>query len=270
MSNIIEITSLGDERIACYTRLTESELKNRLNADAGLFICEGEKVIGHALENGVEPVSFLMERAHIAGRAAQLLSACPDVPVYTGDSAMLTALTGFRMNRGFLCAMKRPRPARAEDILRGAGRIAVLEDIRDAANLGAIFRNAAALGMDGVLLSPACTDPLHRRCVKTSMGTVFQVPWAYLEGDWPREGIALIKDTGFTPLALALRGDAVPIGEMARAARPALLLGTEGTGLRDETVALCDRCVIIPMRAGVDSLNVAAAAAIAFWEVGKE
>ncbi|MBR1820875.1 MAG: RNA methyltransferase [Clostridia bacterium] len=272
MSNIIEITHLDAPELAAYVRLTEAQLRNRLHPEAGLFIAESPKVIGYALDAGYAPVSLLMERRHIAGKAAALIERVGDAPVYTADSALLERLTGYPLTRGVLCAMKRPALPTVEAVCRDARRVAVLEGIVDTTNIGAIFRSAAALGMDAVLLSPTCCDPLNRRAVRVSMGTVFQVPWAWMgdsPADWPEAGLARLRALGFTIAALALTEDALRIDDSALARREklALVLGTEGDGLAPATVARCDFAARIPMTHGVDSLNVAAAGAVAFWEL---
>ena len=272
MSRIIEITDLSAPELAPFTRLTEAQLRNRLHPQDGLFIAESPAVIGCALDAGFEPVSFLMERRHIAGKAAALLERCPGVPVYTAEHTALEGLTGYPLTRGVLCAMRRrPLPA-PEAILRDARRVAMLEGIVDTTNIGAIFRSAAALGVDAVLLSPSCCDPLNRRAVRVSMGTVFQVPWTYLgdsPADWPEAGLKRLKALGFESVALALSDDSLDIDDPALASRPrlALVLGTEGDGLAPATIARCDFTARIPMAHGVDSLNVAAAGAVAFWEL---
>ena len=274
MSKIIEITSLADEALTPYVRLTEAQLKNRLHPEDGLFIAESPVVIGYALDAGYAPVSFLMERRHVAGKAAALLERCPDAPVYTADADVLQALTGYPLTRGVLCAMRRrPLPA-VEDVLKGARRVAVLEGIVDTTNIGAIFRSAAALGMDAVLLTPTACDPLNRRAVRVSMGTVFQVPWTFIGqsmADWPERGLERLRGLGFSTCALALTDESVSIDDplLARQERLALVLGTEGDGLARQTVAACDFTARIPMAHGVDSLNVAAAGAVAFWQLAK-
>ncbi|MBM6924778.1 TrmH family RNA methyltransferase [Pseudoflavonifractor phocaeensis] len=266
MSEIIEITDLSHPALDVYARLTQAQLRSRRHPEKGVFIAESPKVIANALKGGCRPLSFLMERRHIAGQGAELLAACPGVPVYTGDREVLAELTGYELTRGILCAMARPKPLAAEEVMAGARRLAVLEGIVDATNVGAIFRAAAALGMDGVLLSPTCCDPLSRRAVRVSMGAVFQIPWARL-GDWPEGGLALLKEAGFATAAMALSHRAVSIDHPALASEDklAILLGTEGDGLAGETIARCDYTVCIPMAHGVDSLNVAAASAVAFW-----
>lgn len=265
MPNIIEITDLNDPALAPYFRLTEAQLRNKRNPAEGIFIAESHKVIGHALDAGCEPLSFLMERRQIEGVSGTILERCPGVPVYTADRDVLANLTGYELTRGCLCAMRRPAPGTVEEVTQNARRVAVLDGIVDASNVGAILRSAAALHMDAVLLSPTCCDPLHRRCVRVSMGTVFQIPWARLNRDWPRQ----LRDLGIKTAALALTDRSVGIDDKTLAAeeRLALVLGTEGDGLAPEIIESCDYTVRIPMSHGVDSLNVAAAAAVAFWEL---
>ena len=270
MPTIIEITNLAAPELDVYARLTEAQLKNRLHPEDGLFIAESPKVIGYALDAGYEPVSLLMERRHITGKAAELLARVGDVPVYTADEAVLRQLTGYPLTRGVLCAMRRRPLPDVEALCRGARRVAVLEGIVDTTNIGAIFRSAAALGVDAVLLTPTTCDPLNRRAVRVSMGTVFQVPWTRLgerPEDWPEAGLARLEALGFKSVALALSDDSVDIDDpaLAEQARLALVLGTEGDGLAPATVARCDFTARIPMAHGVDSLNVAAAGAVAFW-----
>ena len=273
MSNIIEITDFSAPELDVYARLTERQLLNRDCPDDGLFIAESPKVIDRALCAGYEPVSLLLERKRLEdGEERDIIARVGDVPVFFADVAVLKELTGFPLTRGTLCAMRRrPEPAVAE-ICAGARRIAVLENIQNPTNLGAIFRSAAALGMDAVLLTPDSTDPLYRRCVRVSMGTVFQVPWAHIgetQADWPEQGLKALRSFGFKTAALALRDDSVSIDDPALAAEEklALVLGTEGDGLGGDTIADCDYTVRIPMQHGVDSLNVAAAGAVAFWEL---
>lgn len=270
MPNIIEITDINVPELDVYARLTEAQLRSRRAPEQGTFIAESAKVISCALKAGCVPASFLMERRQMQGQGRELLEQCGAVPVYTADREVLAGLTGYALTRGILCAMRRPAPLAAENVLRKARRVAVLENIVDPTNVGAVFRSAAALGMDAVLLSPSCCDPLHRRAARVSMGTVFQVPWAYLGDaptDWPARGIAFLREQGFLTAAMALSDRAVSIEEQSlrQAERLAVVLGTEGEGLSAETVALCDRTVCIPMKNGVDSLNVAAAGAVAFW-----
>ena len=272
MPNIIEITDLADPVLDVYARLTEAQLRNRLRPEDGLFIAESPKVIGYALDAGYAPVSLLLERRHIAGKAATLLARVGEIPVYTAEPALLERLTGYPLTRGVLCAMRRRPLPGAEELCRNARRVAVLEGIVDTTNIGAIFRSAAALGVDAVLLSPSCCDPLNRRAVRVSMGTVFQVPWTYLgdsPADWPEAGLKRLKTLGFESVALALSDDSLDIDDPALASRPrlALVLGTEGDGLAPATIARCDFTARIPMAHGVDSLNVAAAGAVAFWEL---
>jgi tRNA G18 (ribose-2'-O)-methylase SpoU len=268
MANIIRLQSLDDPALDVYARLTEAQIRNRLEPEKGVFIAESPKVIRLALDAGFEPVSFLMEEKHIEGDAKDLLARCPDAPVYTGERALLKALTGYELTRGVLSAMKRkPLPA-LETVLANAKRVAVLDGIVDAGNLGAIVRSAAALNIDAVLFSPTCCDPLNRRAVRVSMGTVFQVPWTFLPA-LPDGGLALLREYGFRSAAMALVDDSLSMDDPRFKAcdRLAVVLGTEGDGLSKETIAACDYAVKIPMAHGVDSLNVAAASAVAFWEL---
>ena len=272
MAQIIEITDLSRPELDVYLRLTEAQLRCRLEPEKGIFIAESPTVIGLALENGCQPLSLLMERRFIEGKASEIIRRCGEIPVYTGERELLAGLTGYELTRGVLCAMRRPQPARFEALCTGARRVAVLESIVDATNVGAIIRSAAALGIDAVLLTPNCCDPLNRRAVRVSMGTVFQIPWAYIgqnAGEWPRPGIDRLREMGFRTAAMALREDAVPIDDPRLAAEEklAIVLGTEGTGLARTTIADCDYTVRIPMQHGVDSLNVAAASAVAFWQL---
>ena len=268
---IIELQNLDDPGLDVYARLTEAQLRSRVEPARGVFVAESPKVIASALDAGLQPVSLLMERRWIEGGARDLLARCGDIPVYTGERALLAQLTGYTLTRGVLCAMRRPAPRTPEEVCAGARRVAVLEDIADSTNVGAIIRSAAALGVDAVLLSPGCCDPLCRRAVRVSMGAVLQLPWAWLgRQGWPGAGLAALHDAGFAAAALALTDRSVPLGDPALAAEPrlALFLGTEGTGLCPDTIAGCDYVVRIPMQRGVDSLNVAAAGAVAFWELG--
>lgn len=268
MPKIIEVTQLSAPELDAYARLTENALRSRAEPEKGIFIAESPKVIGTALDAGCEPLSFLMERPHIAGSAAAVLARCPDVPVYTADRAVLQQLTGYTLTRGVLCAMRRPAPRTVTEVCQNARRIAVLENIVDSTNIGAIFRSAAALGMDGVLLSPGCCDPLYRRAVRVSMGTVFQIPWARLDC-WPAGGMDALHVLGFKTAAMALDARAVSVRDPAlqREEKLAVVLGTEGDGLAKTTIAQCDYTVMIPMRHGVDSLNVAAAGAVVFYQL---
>lgn len=274
MAKIYDITDFSAPELDVYARLTEAQLLNRFEPAKGMFIAESPKVIHRALDGGYEPVSLLMERKDITGAAREVIARCPGIPVYTADEELLCNLTGYHLTRGVLCAMRRPAPHTAEELCRNAHRVAVLEGIVDSTNIGAIFRGAAALGMDAVLLSPSCCDPLCRRAVRVSMGTVFQVPWAVLgdsPADWPEGGMARLHAMGFKTAAMALDNRAVSIDDPALHAEDklAIVLGTEGDGLAHNTIAHCDYTVMIPMQHGVDSLNVAAAGAVAFWELRK-
>ena len=268
MPNIIEISDLNAPELDGYARLTEAQLLNRLHPENAAFIAESPVVIGYALDAGCTPLSLLMERRHITGKAAALIERCGNIPVFTADPEVLKQLTGYPLTRGVLCAMRRPAPRPVASICRNARRVAVLEGIVDTTNIGAIFRSAAALGMDAVLLTPTCCDPLNRRAVRVSMGTVFQVPWARFDA-WPDAGLSLLNDMGFKTAAMALTDDSVSIDDPALMAadRLAVVLGTEGDGLAPSTIAQCDHTVKIPMAHGVDSLNVAAASAVAFWQL---
>lgn len=268
MARIIEICRLDEAELDVYARLTQAQLRADPRFENGLFIAESVKVIEHALDAGLLPVSMLMARRHISGKARALIERCGDVPVYTADDALLEKLTGYALTRGVLCAMRRPAPAAFENICQNARRVAVLEGVGDPTNLGAIFRSAAALGMDAVLLSPGCGDPLGRRAVRVSMGTVFQIPWARLD-QWPQSRLDQLKAMGFTTLAMALTERAVSIEDphLTQLSRLAVVLGAEGDGLAPDTIAQCDFAVRIPMSHGVDSLNVASASALAFWQL---
>ena len=266
MSNIIEITDFLDPALDVYARLTENQLVNREHPEEGLFIAESPKVIHRALDAGCVPVSFLVEDRQLEGEAAPVLARCPETPIYTASFEVLTNLTGFKLTRGMLCAMRRPGFAPLADILAGCRRVAVLENVMNPTNVGAIIRSAAALNMDAVLLTPGCSDPLYRRAIRVSMGTVFQVPWAWLPEDWDNQLHAL----GFKTAAMALKEDTLSIRDPRLLAEPklAIVLGTEGEGLADITIEDCDYTVKIPMTHGVDSLNVAAASAVAFFQLG--
>lgn len=275
MPNIIEITDFHAPELDPYARLTQNQLRNRLEPEKGIFIAESPKVIDRALDAGYKPVSLLMERKQITGPAAGILSRCGDAPVYTADRELLAALTGFELTRGVLCAFRRPAPRPVEELCKNARRVAVLEGIVDSTNVGAIFRSAAALNMDAVLINPSCCDPLCRRAVRVSMGTVFQVPWGQLgetPADWPEKGMDILHSLGFKTAAMALSDRSVSIDDEQLAKEPklAIVLGTEGDGLAAGTIASCDYTVKIPMSHGVDSLNVAAASAVAFWQLGKQ
>ena len=271
MPNIIEIQTFEDPALDVYARLTENQLVNRADPENALFIAESPNVIHRALDAGCVPVSMLLERKHIEGQAREIIARCGEIPIYTSNLEVLTQLTGFPLTRGVLCAMRRPKLPSPAEICKNARRVAVLENIMNPTNLGAIFRSAAALNMDAILLTPACTDALYRRCVRVSMGTVFQIPWTYLDRDWPEPGMSLLRELGFRTAAMALRDDSVSVDDPALMAEPklAIILGTEGDGLANETIADCDYTVKIPMSHGVDSLNVAAASAVAFWQLGK-
>ena len=273
MPNIIEISDLSSPELDVYARLTQAQLRNRLEPEKGVFIAESPKVIARALDAGYQPLSLLMERRQITGPAADILTRCGDAPVYTADRETLASLTGYQLTRGVLCAFHRPAPLSAAQVCQNARRVAVLENIVDSTNIGAIFRSAAALNMDAVLLTPSCCDPLCRRAVRVSMGTVFQVPWAQISAspaDWTDNGIRQLHALGFQTAAMALSDRSVSIDDAALAAEPrlAIVLGTEGDGLAHSTIAACDYTVKIPMSHGVDSLNVAAASAVAFWQLG--
>ena len=273
MPNIIEITDFAAPELDVYARLNENQLLNRHEPEQGLFIAESPKVVERALDAGYVPVSLLLERKHIAGQAKDLIARCEGIPVYTADFEVLTRLTGFQLTRGVLCAMHRPPLPSVEEVCAGARRIAILENVMNPTNVGAIFRSAAALNMDAVLLTPACSNPLYRRAIRVSMGTVFQIPWTFLGDEttsWPSEGLRLLKSLGFRTAAMALNDRYIPIDDpqLMTEQKLAILLGTEGDGLASGTIAECDYTVRIPMSHGVDSLNVAAASAVAFWQLG--
>lgn len=271
MPNIIEITDFQVPELDIYARLTEVQLLHYYEPKDGLFIAESPKVIERALNAGYNPVSFLVERKHIDGQAKNILSRCDGTPVYTADFEVLAKLTGFQLTRGMLCAMQRTPLPCVEKVCTGAHRIAVLENIMNPTNIGAIFRSAAALSMDAVLLTPACSDPLYRRSARVSMGTVFQIPWTYLGNDAqsPDPGIAQLQKMGFKTAAMALSDNAISIDDPRLMAEEklAIVLGSEGDGLAASTISDCDYTVRIPMSNGVDSLNVAAASAVAFWQL---
>ena len=269
MANIIEIHDFSDPALDLYARLTENQLLNRADPENALFIAESPLVIGRALDAHCEPVSFLMEHQHIEGKGREILArCCKDIPVYTAEESMLAQLTGFHLTRGMLCAMRRPKLPTVEEVCRSARRIVVLENVMNPTNIGAIFRSAAALGMDAVLLTSAGSDPLYRRASRVSMGNVFLIPWTYLpeEGDWT----VLLRSLGFRTVAMALRDDSVRLDDprLAAEGKLAIVMGTEGDGLASSTIASCDYTAKIPMYHGVDSLNVAAASAVAFYELG--
>ena len=263
--NLIEITDFHAPELDVYARLTEAQLLNRFEPAKGMFIAESPKVIMRALDAGCVPVSILVERSRMVGESLEVIDRCDGVPVYTADLDVLTQLTGYQLPRGLLCAMRRPKLPTVETVLAHARRVAVLEDVQNPTNVGAIFRSAAALGMDAVLLTPACSNPLYRRSCRVSMGTVFQVPWTYMEENW----IENLRSHGFKTAAMALSDDSVSIDDpvLRREEKLAVVLGTEGDGLAAVTIQDCDYTVKIPMYHGVDSLNVAAASAVAFWEL---
>ena len=266
MPNIIEVTDFSSPALDVFARLTEGQLRRRLEPEKGLFIAESPKVIQRALDAGLTPRSFLVEDKHVEGEAREILARCGEIPVYTAPFHVLTQLTGFQLTRGMLCAMGRPPLPTVEAVCAQARRVAVLEDVMNPTNVGAIFRSAAALNMDAVLLTPACSNPLYRRAIRVSMGTVFQIPWTFLEPGWPDR----LRALGFQTAAMALRDDSLSIRDprLREAEKLAVVLGTEGDGLAPATIAACDYTVRIPMSHGVDSLNVAAASAVAFFQLG--
>lgn len=265
MANIRKVTDFSDPELDIYARLTEVQLLNRREPDKGIFISESPKVIERALNAGCVPISFLMETRHVENQAKELIARCGDIPVFTAELDILTQLTGFKLTRGMLCAMYRPKLPTVEEICKNARRVAVLEDVMNPTNVGAIFRSAAALGIDAVVLTSASSDPLYRRSIRVSMGTVFQVPWTYLGED----GIRDLRRLGFKTAAMALKSDSLPIYDprLKEIDKLAIVLGTEGDGLAAGTIADCDYTVLIPMSHGVDSLNVAAASAVAFYQL---
>ena len=272
MAQIIEITDISAPELDVYARLTETQLRNRLEPEKGIFIAESPKVIRRALDTGCKPLSLLMERKHIDGQGAEIIARCGDIPLYTAEREVLESLTGYTMTRGILCAMSRPKLPSLEDVLKDAKRVAILEGIVDSTNIGAIFRSAAAMHIDVVLLTPTCCDPLCRRAVRVSMGTVFQIPWTRIgenKEQWPQPGLQWLNDLGFKTAAMALSDEAVTIEDenLMAEEKLAIILGTEGDGLSDQTIAQCDYTVCIPMSHDVDSLNVAAASAVAFWQL---
>ena len=275
-SDIIEITDFQAPELDVYARLSENQLLNRCEPEKGMFIAESPRVIERALDAGYRPISCLVEKRHIEGEAKEIIRRCGEignVPVYTAEFDVLTQLTGFKLTRGMLCAMYRTPLPEVQAVCSGASRIAILENVVNPTNVGAIFRSAAALGIDAVLLTYDSSDPLYRRAVRVSMGTVFQIPWTFFEKDaWPEKGIRLLRELGFRTAAMALREDSVSIDNQKLLAEKklAIILGTEGDGLAFSTIADCDYTVRIPMSHGVDSLNVAAASAVAFWELGRK
>lgn len=272
MPEFIEINDLNAPGCEVFTKLTEAQLRNRLEPEKGIFIAESPKVIDLAISAGCELVSILTEKRCLEGCASGIIQRCGDIPVYLAPPEVLSQMTGYKLNRGVLCAVRRPKPRSAEEICRNAHRIAVLENIVDSTNIGAAFRSAAALGIDAVLVTPSCCDPLLRRSVRVSMGTVLLVPWSVIgeeSSDWPGKGIEQLHSWGFRTAAMALSDRSVSIDDPDLAAEDklAIVLGTEGDGLSSSTIASCDYTVKIPMSLGVDSLNVAAAGAVAFWEL---
>ena len=272
MATIIEVTDLSMPELEPFTRLTEAQLRNRLEPEKGIFIAESPKVILRALDAGYEPVSLLMEHRQLTGQGSGVLARCAGIPVYTASRELLAELTGYPLTRGVLCAMRRPKLPSVEELCAGARRVAVLEGIVDSTNIGAIFRSAAALNMDAVLVTPTCSDPLYRRAVRVSMGTIFQVPWTRIgeePSQWPDAGLRRLRSLGFRTAAMALSDDSVSIDDPRLLAeeRLAIVLGTEGDGLVARTIAACDYTVRIPMAHEVDSMNVAAASAVAFWQL---
>ena len=268
MANIIEITDFNSPQLDIYARMSEGHLLNRHEPEKGIFIAESPKVVERALDAGCEPISMLVEHKHIDGEAKPIIDRCGEVPVYTAPFEVLTRLTGFKLTRGMLCAMHRPQLPNVSEVCSKARRIAVLENVMNPTNVGAIFRSAAALNMDAVLLTNGCSNPLYRRARRVSMGTVFQIPWTFLDKE---KGVSELKELGFKTAAMALTDDSVSIDneELLAEEKLAIVLGTEGDGLAKETIADCDYTVKIPMSHGVDSLNVAAASAVAFWQMGK-
>ena len=270
--NIIEIADLTLPELQVYTSLNEAQLLHYYEPASGIFIAESPRVIERALDAGCVPLSFLVEKKHLEQEARTLMERCPESPFYTAEFDVLTQITGYKLTRGMLCAMRRPKPLSVEEVCAGTHRIAILENVVNPTNVGAIFRSAAALNMDAVLLTPDCSDPLYRRSIRVSMGTVFQIPWTYFPEDasWPEDGMKLLKESGFKTVSMALRNDSVEINDPVLHAeeRLAVILGTEGEGLASTTIADSDYTVKIPMSHGVDSLNVAAASAVAFWQLG--
>ena len=275
IQNMREITDFDAPELDVYARLTEAQLLNKDHPEDGLFIAESPKVISRALDGGYEPVSVLVEKKQVLEDAETIavLGKCGNVPVYTAEFEVLTKLTGFKLTRGMLCAMKRRRLPGLQEICNGCDRIAVLENVMNPTNVGAIFRSAAALHMDAVILTGGCSNPLYRRASRVSMGTVFQIPWTFVDNSviWPEEGMKILRELGFKTAAMALKEDSASIDdpELMKEDKLAVILGTEGDGLAPETIADCDYTVMIPMSHGVDSLNVAAASAVAFWQLGK-
>ena len=274
MNNIIEINDITAPELDIYARTSEVQLLRYYEPDPGIFIAESPKVIERALNAGYEPISFFVEHKDLEGEAKYILERYPEIPVYTAEYEVLVGMTGYALARGMLCAMKRRQLPPVEEICRNTSRIAILENVVNPTNIGAIFRSAAALHMDAVLLTNGCSDPLYRRAARVSMGTVFQIPWTYFDkkSSWPEKSMKAIQDMGFKTVAMALREDSCSIDDPKLLAEEklAVILGTEGDGLASTTIADCDYTVMIPMSHGVDSLNVAAASAVAFWELGRK
>lgn len=275
MANIIEITDFGAPELDIYARMTEAQLLNKDRPEEGLFIAESPKVVMRALDAGYEPVSMLAEDRHVEGEAWETIKRCENIPVYTAPFDMLTQLTGYQLTRGVLCAMRRKPLSDVRCLVDGMKRIAVLENVMNPTNVGAIIRSAAALNMDAVLLTPGCSNPLYRRAIRVSMGTVFQIPWTFIDekeaGVWPQDGMRYLKSLGYSIASMALHDESVDIDDerLQGEEKLAVILGTEGEGLSDETIVASDYTIKIPMGHGVDSLNVAAASAVAFWELGR-
>ena len=274
MNNIIEINDFNAPELDIYARTSELQLRRYNEPFPGFFIAESPKVIERACNAGYEPVSFLVEHKDLEGEAKELLERFPEIPVYTAEYETLVKMTGYALARGMLCVMRRRALSSIEEICQNARRIAILENVVNPTNIGAIFRSAAALHMDAVLLTSGCSDPLYRRASRVSMGTVFQIPWTYFDKkiSWPEDGMKTLRKLGFKTVAMALRDDSFSIDDPQLHAEEklAIILGTEGDGLAAETIADCDYTVKIPMSHGVDSLNVAAASAVAFWELGRK
>ena len=269
---MIQITDFNDPQLDVYSRLSEVQLLRYREPKCGIFIAESPKVIERALDAGYEPLSFLMEERHVQTQGKELLARCPQVPVYAAEASVLKQLTGFALTRGMLCAMNRKELPAMADVCNGARRIVVLENVVNPTNVGAIVRSAAALGMDAILFTSACSDPLYRRAVRVSMGTIFQIPWTVIDAEvWQTQGIDLLHEFGYRTAAMALKEDSVDIDDPQLLAqeRLAVILGTEGDGLLPQTIEKSDYTVCIPMKHGVDSLNVAAASAVAFWSIGR-
>lgn len=272
MANIIEITTLDMPGVDIFSMLTEAQMRNKKSPENGFFLAESPKVIEIALDAGYEAISILVEDKILESHAKTVIERCPNIPVYTANINLLTQITGYHLTKGMLCAMKRPTDQKLTDACANARRVVVIDSITNVTNEGAIFRSAAALGMDAVLLTPNCCHPLNRRTVRVSMGTVFQIPWAFISyenEDWLKTGMAKLHEMGFKTAAMALSKDAITLDHpiLKNEEKLAIVMGTEGDGLPPETIAACDYVVTIPMQHGVDSLNVAAASAVAFWEL---